>query len=58
MPIVQLAMHNVGSKEKRIWFQFQIRFVLKPASECARIAFKPLGSLSYPLTAKRNPSAF
>ena len=36
MQIAQLAMHNVqlviqdlGSKEKRIWFRFQIRFVLK-----------------------------
>ena len=27
---VQLAMHNARSKEKRIWFRFQIRFVLKP----------------------------
>lgn len=25
----QCRLHNVGSKEKRIWFRFQIRFVLK-----------------------------
>ena len=29
MQVEQLAMHNAYSKEKRIWFRFQIRFVLK-----------------------------
>ena len=29
MQIAQLAVQDLGSKEKRIWFRFQIRFVLK-----------------------------
>lgn len=29
MQVEQLAIQNAGSKEKRIWFRFQIRFVLK-----------------------------
>lgn len=30
MQNAQLTMQNARSKEKRIWFRFQIRFVLKP----------------------------
>lgn len=53
----QLAMHNAHSKEKRIWFRFQIRFVLKSRQNALGLRSNLWGSLPYPLTAKRNPSA-